>query len=70
MKAAILGFGTVGAGVYDVLTKNRSKMEEYLGQALEVGYILDIRDLTGPASAIQVRDVSVILEDPTVDVVI
>lgn len=41
-KAAILGFGTVGSGVYEIL-KNKN-LEASAGEKIEVKYILDIRD--------------------------
>lgn len=41
-RAAILGFGTVGSGVYEIL--NSKNFEVSAGQDIEVGYILDIRD--------------------------
>lgn len=45
-KVAIMGFGTVGSGVYEILsTKNFKKT---LGEDLEVKYILDIRDFDEP----------------------
>ena len=41
-KAAILGFGTVGSGVYEIIRD--SGFSELLGEKLKVKYILDIRD--------------------------
>ena len=42
VKVAILGFGTVGGGVYDILKENNFKEEAM--SSIEVKYILDIRD--------------------------
>lgn len=44
IKAAILGYGTVGSGVYDILRKNAQTIERKVGQAIDIKYILDIRD--------------------------
>ena len=45
-KVAIMGFGTVGSGVYEILsTKNFKKA---LGEDFEVKRILDIRDFDEP----------------------
>lgn len=43
-KLAILGFGTVGSGVLEILQKNADTVSRRLGYGLEVGYICDIRD--------------------------
>ena len=42
-KAAILGFGVVGQGVYEVLNKNKSIISARTGEDLEVKRILDRR---------------------------
>ena len=41
-KAAIMGFGTVGSGVYEIIRD--SNFTELLGEEMNVKYILDIRD--------------------------
>ena len=41
---AILGFGVVGGGVADLLTKNREEIKNYLGCEVEIKKILDLRD--------------------------
>lgn len=67
---AILGFGTVGSGVYEMLSKNRETVQCASGEALSVKYILDIRDFSGRSDAhLFTKDFSVILEDPTVEIV-
>lgn len=44
-KVAILGYGTVGSGVYDIITSNGEKLcINTNGEPVEVKYILDIRD--------------------------
>ena len=45
-NVAILGFGTVGSGVYEMLCQNAEKIEKALGFPLKVKYILDIRDFS------------------------
>ena len=47
MKAAIMGFGTVGSGVYEVLDRNRETVRKKAGEPIEVKYILNRRDLPG-----------------------
>ncbi len=36
MKIALLGFGTVGSGVYNILKKNASKLERVLPEEIEI----------------------------------
>ena len=43
MKVAILGFGTVGSGTAEMLTKNRALLEAHAGEEVEIKYIVDIR---------------------------
>ena len=43
VKIAILGFGTVGSGVYEVVAKNNRGISKRSGQEIRVKYILDLR---------------------------
>ena len=43
-KVAVMGFGTVGSGVYEIIKKNNHKLSQTAGEKVEVKYILDIRD--------------------------
>lgn len=47
MKAAIMGYGTIGSGVYEVLDKNCKIVEKKAGEPIEVKYILDLRRVSG-----------------------
>ena len=47
MKAAVLGYGTVGGGVVDVLFENKDAIASRVGEEIEVKYILDIRTFPG-----------------------
>lgn len=69
-KIAILGFGTVGSGVYEVLETNRDGIAKRAGKPIEVKYILDIRDFPGhPASELFTKNFDDILNDKEVSVV-
>lgn len=69
-KVAVLGYGTVGSGVVEVLGKNHDLIEKRAGESLDVKYILDLRDFPGdPYENKVVHDVNVILEDPEVTIV-
>lgn len=70
MNVAILGFGTVGSGVYDVLKMNSEKIKRSVGEELNIKYVLDLREFPGnPVSDVLVHDFNVIVNDPSVDVV-
>ena len=47
MKIAIMGYGTIGSGVAEVLEVNQELLADRAGEALEVKYILDLRDFPG-----------------------
>lgn len=71
MKIAIMGYGTIGSGVYEALETNRDIIAGHAGQEIEVKYILDLRDFPGtPIEGKIVHDFSVIAEDPEVLIVV
>ncbi len=71
MKIAILGFGTVGSGTYEIISQTNSVILKNTGSNLEVKYILDIRDFSSRSDAhLFVNDFDIILNDPEVDTVI
>ena len=47
IKAAIMGYGTVGSGVYEVIKKNQVSINKKVGQELKVQYVLDLREFPG-----------------------
>ncbi len=69
-KVAVLGYGTVGSGVVEVLDTNAAEVSKSAGEALEVKYILDLRDFPSDKHEKQVvHDIDVILNDPEVEVI-
>ncbi|MFW5650270.1 MAG: homoserine dehydrogenase [Acetivibrio ethanolgignens] len=71
IKIAVLGYGTVGSGVVEVLGKNHEKITQRAGREIEVKYILDLRDFPGdPVQEKVVHDYRVIAEDPEISVVV
>ncbi|MEE0970307.1 MAG: hypothetical protein U0M06_13130 [Clostridia bacterium] len=46
MKIAILGFGTVGSGVYELIRDNKDVISKKSGIKIETKYVLDIRDFS------------------------
>lgn len=70
-KVAILGFGVVGSGVAEVITQNGASIAEKTAQALELKYILDVRDFPdSPFADKIIKDFAIIEGDPEVDVVV
>ena len=70
IKVAVLGYGTVGSGVVQVIQDNNELIKERLGSDIEVKYILDLRDFPGDKNeALVVHDASVIMNDPEIDIV-
>ncbi len=64
-KIAILGFGTVGSGVYEVLCRNAAGVSRRAGEPVEVKYILDPKDFSDhPAAKLFIKNFDAILEDP------
>jgi homoserine dehydrogenase len=70
IKVAILGYGTVGSGVFEVLRKNKDVIISKLEDIIEVKYVLDLREFKGdPVEEVLVHDVDVIINDPEVAIV-
>lgn len=70
INVAVLGYGTVGSGVVEVIEKNKEEINKKSGEALNIKYILDLRDFPGdPYEDKVVHDVEVILNDPEVNVI-
>lgn len=71
IKIAILGYGTIGSGVVEVLHTNRESIAKRAGDEIEVKYILDLRDFPGdPMEDKVIHDYDVIAEDPEIQVVV
>ena len=71
IRIAIMGYGTIGSGVYQVLTANREIITRRVGEEIGIKYVLDLRDFPGdPVEEVLVHDVEVILNDPEVSIVV
>lgn len=71
INIALLGYGTVGSGVVEVLETNRDSINKKAGDELNLKYVLDLRDFPGdPIQEKIVHDYEVIANDPEVDIVI
>lgn len=71
VNVAILGFGTVGSGVAEVLSTNEGLIDQRVRDLVRLKYILDVRDFPdSPYKDCFVKDFSVIEQDPEVDIVV
>lgn len=70
VNVAVLGYGTVGSGVYDVLIKNKDSIAKKVGDEINVKYVLDLREFPNdPVSNVLVHDFDTIINDPEIDIV-
>ena len=71
VNVAILGFGTVGSGVAEVLTTNGGLIDHRVDDLVRLKYILDVRDFPdSPYADLFVKDFAVIEDDPELDIVV
>ena len=70
VKIAVLGYGTVGSGVVEVIEKNKEEINKRATEELEVKYILDLRDFPGdPYEDRVIHDFNIILNDPEIKII-
>ena len=70
IHVAVLGYGTVGSGVVEVIETNKKDINKRAGAELNIKYILDLRDFPGdPYESKVVHDYDIILNDPEVTVI-
>lgn len=67
---AVLGHGTVGSGVVEVLTKNSESINKRAGEPIEIKKILDLRDFDVPYADKFTKDFSEIENDPEIKIVV
>ena len=73
-KIAIMGFGTVGGGTYDILTQNRDHIRSTQGVDIEVKYVLDRSaeslEKRGADKSLFCSDVDALAADKEVELVV
>ena len=71
LQIAVLGYGTVGSGVVEVIEKNQELIQKKAGDQVYVKHVLDLRDFPGdPIQERIVHDYDVIVKDPEIKVVV
>ena len=71
INIAVLGYGTVGSGVVEVIRTNHETINKRAGEEIKIKYVLDLRDFPGdPVEEVLVHDFEQIVNDPEVDIVV
>ena len=71
ISVAVMGYGTVGSGVVEIIDKNKKEINEKAGDEVSVKYILDLRDFPGdPHQDLFIKDYKILVDDPEVDIVV
>lgn len=71
INISILGYGTVGSGVVEVLNRNKESISKKAGNEINVKYVLDLRDFEGdPIQEKIVHDFNIIVNDPDVQIIV
>lgn len=71
VQIAVLGYGTVGSGVVEVIDTNHESIKRKAGDEINIKYVLDLRDFPGdPVQEILVHDFETIINDPEVDIIV
>ncbi len=70
IKVAIMGYGTVGSGVFEVIRTNEKSIDKKVGQELRIKYVLDLREFPGdPVMEVLTHDFEDIIKDEEVRIV-
>ena len=71
IKIAVLGYGTVGSGVVEVINTNSEVINKRVGDTLEIKYVLDLRDFPGtPVEKLITHNFEDIVNDEEVKIVV
>ena len=70
-NVAVMGYGTIGSGVVEILERNKETIAKKVGDTVSVKYDLDLREFPGTSVEDKiVHDFSIIEKDPEVTMVI
>lgn len=71
IKVAVMGYGTIGSGVVEIIEKNNKELVSRIGDDIEVKAVLDLREFEGdPIQSKIVHDYKAIAEDPEISIVV
>lgn len=71
VNVAVMGYGTIGSGVVEVLDKNKEIVAKHAGEEIRVVKVLDLREFPGsPIEKILTHNVDDIIDDDSIDIVV
>lgn len=71
INIAVMGYGTVGSGVVEVVNTNGARINQRIGDELNIKYVLDLRDFPGdPVQEKIIHDFEKIIEDDEIKIVV
>lgn len=71
VNIAVMGYGTVGSGVVEVIHTNGARINQRVGDEINIKYVLDLRDFPGdPIQEKLIHDFEIIVNDPEVQIVV
>ena len=71
IQIAVMGYGTVGSGVVEVLNTNQASINRRAGDEINIKYVLDLREFPGdPVESKLIHDFETIVNDPEIRIVV
>lgn len=71
VNIAVMGYGTVGSGVVEVIHTNGARINQRIGDELNIKYVLDLRDFPGdPVQEKIIHDFETIINDEDIKIVV
>ena len=71
INIAVMGYGTVGSGVVEVVNTNGARINQRIGDELNIKYVLDLKDFPGnPVQEKIIHDFETIIQDDDVQIVV
>ena len=71
INVAVMGYGTVGSGVVEVVNTNGARIKQRIGEELNIKYVLDLKDFPGnPVQEKIVHDFETIVSDKDIQIVV
>ena len=71
VQIAVMGYGTVGSGVVEVLNTNQASINKRAGDEINIKYVLDLREFPGdPVESKLIHDFETIVNDPEIKIVV
>ncbi|EEG74975.1 homoserine dehydrogenase [[Clostridium] hylemonae] len=71
VNIAVMGYGTVGSGVVEVVRTNGARINQRIGDELNIKYVLDLKEFPGdPVQDKIVHDFETIIDDDDIKIVV